>query len=478
MKMLIGGHPMDAQDRGTIPVVDPATAERIDTVPAATKEDVALALQHATLGAAQWRDCPLHMRIAIIRTFLQNYEAQQDKLITLLQRETGKTTASARGCILGSRQLGEHYAELARTLGGETFAPDNWKSAEGTLLLTVREPLGVVVCILPFNFPVDSFMHKVIPALLMGNAVIIKPASETPLTDIFCTELLLQSGVPGNVVQIVTGSGAKIGAWLTADPRVSLVNLTGSTRVGIEIAKNAAPYLHRLHLELGGNDALIILPDAELPDAVAEAFASRIGNAGQVCCAGKRFLIPREKKMPFINALIERLKHVRVGNPTDPKTHCGPLVSERAAIELDHSLRLCEAQHAHIYYGGHRREGAYFDPTVMELPPEADAARDLELFGPVWSVLPYDTVEEAIALANQTMYGLSSGVIGKDFAQMLHVARSVQAGTCVIGGSGAYRTSDQPFGGYKMSGLGREGGRYTLEELSQLKTIVLKTAPH
>ncbi|MCQ5131394.1 aldehyde dehydrogenase family protein [Butyricicoccus faecihominis] len=475
MKMLVGGRPTDARDGATLSVYDPAAARLIDTVPAATKQDIEEALENAEQGAKEWRACPLHRRIAVIRTFLQKFEDAAEELTALLQRETGKTTAAARGCILGSRALGEHYAELARTLGGETFAPDNWAGTENALVMTVREPLGVVVCILPFNFPIDSFMHKVVPALLMGNAVIIKPASETPLTDIRVTELLLESGVPGNAAQIVTGSGAKIGAWLTADARVALINLTGSTRVGIEIAQNAAAHLHRLHLELGGNDPLIILPDADLNTAVEEAFASRIGNAGQVCCAGKRFLIPRDRKEAFLDGLIRRLRAVRVGEPADPQTDCGPLISERAAKELEENLRHCVSQGATLRFGGRRLQGAYFEPTVLEITPEVDAARDLELFGPVWSVLPYDTVDDAIVLANHTMYGLSSGVLGKDLSQMMYVARNIQAGACVIGGSGAYRTSDQPFGGYKMSGLGREGGRYTLEELSQLKTIVLKT---
>lgn len=475
MKMLIGGRPAGASDGGRFPVLNPATLEQIAEVPAATREDVDRALDCARKGAAEWAACPLHRRIQIIRRFLEAYRLHRQELIELLQRETGKITAAAVGCIDGSLELGEHYAELARTLGGETFPAENRAGAEGALLMTVREPLGVVVCILPYNFPVDSFMHKVIPALLMGNAVVVKPASDTPLTDIRCTELLLESGVPGNAVQLLTGSGAKMGEWLTADPRVAMVNLTGSTQVGIQIAKSCAEHLHRTHLELGGNDPLIVLPDADVDRAADEAFASRIGNCGQVCCAGKRFLVHESMKDLFVEKLRDRLRQVVVGDPCAPETTCGPLISEKAAETLAEQLERSVRQGGRILWGGHRLGGAFFEPTLMEITPAMDAARDLELFGPVWSVLPYRTVEEAVELANQTMYGLSSGVIGRDYPTMLRVARSLQAGTCVVGGSGAYRTSDQPFGGYKMSGLGREGGRYTLEELSQLKCIVLKT---
>lgn len=476
MKMLIGGRSIDASDGGKLAVLDPATLEIIDEVPSATQKDVEEALTYAQKGAAEWASYPLHQRIRIIRNFLNAFQIHRDELIELLQRETGKLTAAAVGCIDGSLELGEHYAELARTLGGETFPMENRAGTENALLMTVREPLGIVVCILPYNFPIDAYMHKVIPALLMGNAVIIKPASDTPLTDIRCTQLLLESGVPGNAVQIVTGSGSKIGAWLTSDPRVALVNLTGSTQVGIQIARSCAEHLHRTHLELGGNDPLVILPDADVEAAAASAFDSRIGNCGQTCCAGKRFLVHQSMKDAFTAKLLEKLRQIVVGDPRAPETTCGPLISEKAAADLAAHLELCVKQGGKILYGGRRLDGAFFEPTLMEICPEMDAAQDLELFGPVWSILPYQTVEEAIELANHTMYGLSSGVLGKDMSTMLRVAKALQAGTCVVGGSGAYRTSDQPFGGYKMSGLGREGGRYTLEELSQVKCIVLKTS--
>lgn len=475
MKMLIGGKGVEAADGGKQPVLNPATLELIDEVPAATKADVDTALTFAQMGAKEWKACPLHERIRILRRFLEIYRSHRDELVDLLQQETGKITAAAAGCIDGSLELGEHYLELARTLGGESFPMGNRAGNEHEFLVTVREPLGIVVCILPYNFPIDSFMHKVIPALVMGNAVVIKPASDTPLTDIRCTQMLLESGVPGNAVQILTGSGAKMGEWLTANPRVALVNLTGSTSVGVQIAKSCAQHLHRTHLELGGNDPLVILPDADVNTAVEEAFSSRIGNCGQVCCAGKRFLVPADMKETFIKKLTAKLEQVVVGDPRAPETTCGPLISVKAAEELEAHLQKSVAQGGTIRFGGHRLGGAYFEPTLMEITPTMDVAQDLELFGPVWSVLPYHAVEEAIDLANHTMYGLSAGVMGGSMAEMLQVALELQAGSCVVGGSGAYRTSDQPFGGYKMSGLGREGGRYTLEELSQVKCIVLKT---
>lgn len=474
MQMLIGGHRADASDRKTIQVYNPATLEIVDCVPAATHEDIDTVLNNALSGAKAWGGVPLHRRIEVIRAFLERYNAQKDDLADLLLRETGKTIPQAKGCIYGSLALAEHYTELARTMGGESFPTGNRPDTEGAFMFTVREPLGVVACILPYNFPIDSYMHKVIPSLLMGNAVVVKPASDTPLTDIRVTELLLESGVPGNALQLVTGSGAKIGAWLTSDPRVNMVNLTGSTPVGKQIAEACAQNLTRVHLELGGNDAFVILPDADLERAALEAFNARIGNCGQVCCAAKRFLIQRDQKDAFIARLKAHLKTVKVGNPVDPQVNCGPLISTRAADELERNLAHCVKQGAQIVYGGKRLGPTYYEPTILEVSSEVDAAHNLELFGPVWSILPYETVDEAVRLANDTVYGLSAGVIGKDMRSMLAVAAQLQAGGCVVNGAGAFRSSDQPFGGYKHSGIGREGGRYTLEEMSQVKTIILK----
>jgi succinate-semialdehyde dehydrogenase/glutarate-semialdehyde dehydrogenase len=474
MKMLIGGKQTDASDGKTIEVLNPATDEVLDSVPLATRGDIEQVLANARRGFEEWSAYPLHKRITLIQAFVEKMSEQREKLWRILQSETGKTVGAATGCIDGSIALAGHYIELSRTFGGETFPMGNRPDTGGCVMLTVREPLGVIACILPFNFPIDAYMHKVIPSLLMGNAVIIKPASNTPLTDILVTELLLAAGVPGNAVQLVTGSGSELGNWLTGDPRVDLVNLTGSTQVGVKIAANSAASLHRLHLELGGNDPLVILEDADIDQAAADSFNARIGNTGQVCCAAKRFIVHNSIKDAYCQKLVEKLAKVKVGNPVDPSVECGPLISIRAAEELEAQIGQCLSQGGRILCGGKRMGGAFFELTAMEIPPSCDVAKNTELFGPVWSILGFDTIEEAVKIANNTIYGLSAGVIGKDIKAMMRVASGIKAGSCVINGSGAFRSSDQPFGGYKMSGLGREGGKYTLEELTQVKTIVLK----
>lgn len=474
MQMIIGGKKVDASNGATIPVYNPATLQQIDTVPSATWEDVDLALHNARKGLEVWSKFPLYKRIDVIRAFHKLLVENSQELINLVVAEVGKPLQQGIRCLNTAAIATEQYIEHARCLETEVLPINNRPGVENDMILTVREPLGVVVGILPFNYPITLLTHKVIPALLMGNAVIIKPASETPLADIRFIDLLLESGVPADALQIVTGSGRDIGKWLSEDPRVDAIDLTGSTEVGIEIAKNSAKHLHKVFLELGGNDAMVVLEDADLDLAVSESIASRLANAGQTCCSTKRCIVHNSVKEAFIEKLILALDQKKLGDPSLPETDCGPLVSVRAAKTVEEQVALTIEQGAVLRYGGKRFNETFFQPTVLEVTPSQDVAHDLEIFGPVWSVMGFDTLDEAIALANDTQYGLSSCVMGKDIHGLMKIAKGMQAGCCTINGSSFYRSVDQPFGGFKMSGTGREGGRYTLEEMSQLKTIVFK----
>lgn len=474
MKMYIGGKAVDASDRKTIDVRNPATMEIIDTVPAATEDDVERALQNAVEGYHQWSRVPLHKRIDAVKKFLEVYRAHKEELAVLMCREVGKTIASAWGCVNNCEFVIEEYIEQARSFGGETMGYENRPSNEGNLIVTVREPLGVIVGILPFNFPVDNIIHKAISAIIMGNSIIAKPASETPLADIRCTELMLESGIPGNVIQIVTGSGGTVGGKLCSDPRIAAINLTGSTGVGVEIAKLAASNLTKLIFELGGNSPYIILPDADMDHVVQECFNGRIAVAGQVCTACKRFIVHNTVKRQFIDKLTEALDTLKIGDPVDESVGLGPLVSAKAAKEVEAQINHTVAQGAKLLYGGKRFDETFIQPTILDVTPDMDVASDMEIFGPVFPIIGYDNLDEAIAIANNSIYGLTAGVSGKDMVSMLKVARSMQSGLSVIGGSSRFRSIDMPFGGYKMSGNTREGGHYTLEEMTQIKTLVFK----
>ncbi|MBM3853243.1 MAG: aldehyde dehydrogenase [Verrucomicrobia bacterium] len=475
MKMIIGGRSADAGDGAVQNVINPATHGTIDTVPMATKEDMASALAHARQGFKAWSKVPLHRRIEAIYAFEELFLGRREELARLSMQEAGKTRGLAEGEIRITAALIRNFCEAARSLGGETFAPGNHPFVEKDLVLTVREPWGVVLCLLPFNNPIELYVQKVVPALLMGNAVIVKPSSATPLSNIRMTELLLQSGVEATAVQIITGSGSLVAREMVAAREVDLVSLTGSTEVGIQVARNCATHLHRVSLELGGNDALIILEDADLELAVNEALAGRHLNAGQICCASKRFLVQRRIVEPFTVRLLEGLQKIRVGDPQDERTTYGPLISEAAAIEVERQIQHAVTQGARLRFGGRRFNRTFIEPTLLtDVQAHMDIARDMEVFGPVWPIIGFESVEEAIALANSSVYGLSSGVITRDTGQALRIAQALRAGCCVLNGSGLYRSADQPFGGPGLSGIGREGGRFTLEEMSQLKTIVFK----
>jgi succinate-semialdehyde dehydrogenase/glutarate-semialdehyde dehydrogenase len=476
MKMIIGGEHTESSDGRTIDVINPATGEVVDTMPLASKEDIDRALDNAKKGFSEWSAVPLYGRIDILKKFMDLCAEHIEEIARLLVAEMGKPISSARGEVMGAIGKTEAYLEGARLLKGETVAAENRHGTDGNLVITLHQPLGVVVGFIPFNFPIITMASKVIPALVMGNAVVAKPASDTPLSGVRFVELLLEAGVPGNAIQLVTGSGGEIGNLLAGDPRVDAVTLTGSTETGATVASIAARTIKRVSLELGGNDAVIILPDADLDSAVCEVVAGRIENSGQLCCSAKRCIVHNSVKDAFLKKLIAALKEVKVGDPTSEETDCGPLVSKKAAITLEEQVARNVGQGAKILFGGRRFREAFFEPTVLDANANCEAMHNMELFGPVWTVAGFDTTNEAIAAANDCDYGLNSAVIGRDINELMKCAKSLEAGTCVINGSSFFIGEDSPFGGRKRSGIGRESAQSCLEEMSELKTILFKRA--
>ena len=306
MKMIIGGK-TDSKSGEVIDVINPATQEFIDTVPVATKEDIDACLEYAQKGKKEWAAKPTHERTSIIIKCADALAEHRDELADLLSRETGKTIIEAEAEVGQSAFTLRSYAEKANHIYGKVM-PDMHPGMEKDIVFTRREPLGVVVCIIPFNYPFVLLTLKLAPALATGNAVIVKPASDNPLAIIRYVEILLENGIPGNALQVVTGRGGTIGKWLVANPKINAVSLTGSTEVGIEIARESSQYLHRVFLELGGNDALIIFDDADLELAVNESIYGRISTTGQICCAPKRFIVQKGIKDKFVSGLVDRIK--------------------------------------------------------------------------------------------------------------------------------------------------------------------------
>jgi succinate-semialdehyde dehydrogenase/glutarate-semialdehyde dehydrogenase len=474
MQMIIDGKRVDASDRGVIRILNPATQEFIDTVPKATASDVYQAIDAAQAGKRIWANTPTHERVRILSRCADAIEEHLEDLAQSLSREMGKIIQEARGEIRVSAQTIRGYAEAAAHHYGKTLT-DSQKGIEKDILFTRHEPLGVVACITPFNYPVLLVAHKMAAALATGNAVIVKPASDNPLTLIKLVALCLEQGIPGNVLQIITGSGEVVGKILAESPKVNAISLTGSTEVGISLAEIGAKTLKRVFLELGGNDPFIVLDDADISKAIAAAIEGRLENAGQTCCSSKRFLIHESIHDVFIKKLLEALSKIKHGSPQDDETEYGCLINGNAAQKVELQIQKTIEQGAKLICGGHAYNITYFEPTILDdVTLDMDIAKDMEVFGPVFPIITFKTDEDAVKIANASRYGLQAGIMTKSVDRAMRIAANLQCGAVVINGSGNYRHIEQPFGGYKMSGFGREGISGTLAEMTQEKTYVLK----
>lgn len=473
MKMLIGGKFIDSSDGAKMDVVNPATGKIVDTVPAGTLEDLDKAISLAVEGQKEWNAVPLHERLRILEKYACLMEESVEEISKVMCEEGGKPIEQCRTEVYANAAIFRIYCAAAYTFYGKTLPYNGESRSRGDVVMTIHEPLGVFANIVPFNYPCELAAHKLAPMLVTGNSVVLMPSSKTPRSAIMIVDRLYRAGVPANAICCVTGKGSLIGATAAVDPRVAAVSFTGSTGVGISLAETCAKTLRPVSLELGGNDPLIIFDDADYEKALNETVAGRIVNAGQTCCASKRFIVQKGIFDKFAKDLVARLSAVKVGNPADPSVEMGPCVREADAKEVERQIKLTIEQGGELLLGG-KRNGAFVEPTVIKVPKDADIARDMECFGPVWPLIPFDTMDDAIEIANNTIFGLSSGVITSNVQVAMKVANRIEAGSCIIGGSGNYRLAHQPFGGYKYSGVGREGAVSTLEEMTQQKTIAFK----
>ena len=473
MKMLIGGKAADAADGKTIDVINPATGKLVDTVPAATAEDVARAVECARTAQKEWAKIPVYERVEIMYKFIELVERDKEDLARTLSEETGKCITEARAEIANIPVAFKAFSERAKHFYGHTI-PEGMEAGQDKNILIVRkEPLGVVAAVIPFNFPCDLFDQKVAPALLTGNACIVKPSTDNPLTLCKLTHLMNEAGVTPGAIGIVTGRGPVVGTELTKNPDVHLVTLTGSTAVGIETAGYCAQNLTHVALELGGNDAFIVMDDADVDLATDELIWGRMYNTGQVCCASKRFLVHRSRVEEFTAKAIEKIKKINRADPSTDEAEMGCLISEKAAVKVEEQVNKTVEQGGKILLGG-KRNGAFYDPTVIgDVPKDADVAIDMEIFGPVVPIIAFDTEEEAVEIANRSVFGLCGCVFTKDMKRAARVANALECGGAVINGASFFRSFEMPFGGYKHSGIGTEGVFSTFDEMTHTKSIVL-----
>ena len=476
MKMYINGKPTDASDGEVIAVINPATNEVIDTVPSATEKDVYAAVTYAVEGEKEWRKVPLHKRMEMMQKFIDLVmEEKNRERIALIQcQEIGKPYKESYGDFGGFKAHIEGFISAARNnLGGTTIPFGVQAGMENDFDVSIREPIGTIVGI--FNAPLTLFAKKVAPALLSGNCCIVKPASDDPLTVLLLSELMYEAGFPGYAYQCITGRGDTVGEWLTADNRIAGVNFTGSTTAGKKVAENCGRNLKYQSLELGGNAPMIICADADIDQAVAEATACRaFYMAGQICSVPKRFIVHRSVHDEFVEKLLTKVKSVKVGDPLDPATTMGTLISEKAAMRVEAQVSKAIEQGAKLLLGN-ERNGAFYGPTVLDgVDGTMDIAHDVEVFGPVFPIMTFDTLDEAIQIANDTKYGLGSCILTKDLATAFKASLELEAGSVVINGQSLYRNLLTPYGANKDSGLGREGQTQTLLSMTQTKNIVFK----
>jgi acyl-CoA reductase-like NAD-dependent aldehyde dehydrogenase len=450
----------------------PATRRELGVVPQASASQVSDAIAKAVAAQPAWAARRTGERADILEKAAALIDAQAAPCSRLLAEESGKILAQAQFELKLAAAITRGNAERLRSMGGDLLPTGALESTANDIAWVRRIPLGVVAAILPFNFPVELFMEKAAAALAMGNAVIVKPPEQDPLTVNALREAFLSAGVPVDVLAVLPG-GRQTGAALCADPRLAAVSLTGSTRAGLEVA--SVPVLRKLHLELGGNDAAVLCRDADLDLASGELVFGRTLMNGQACAANKRIVVHRSIAGELVERLSALIARMKVGDPLDPASSIGPLISEDAANRVTNQTAKAVEQGGRLVFGSASARGAFFDACIIaDVPRTADVATDDEIFGPVFTCIPFDTEEEAISVANQSSFGLSGCVFSRDWPRALRISERLACGGVVVNGTGNYRPPFVPFGGVKQSGLGREGLGFTLEEMSQPRYTVLR----
>jgi acyl-CoA reductase-like NAD-dependent aldehyde dehydrogenase len=467
MKIFLEGEWVDKSKK--IEVRNPYDHSVIDTVPKAEGADVEKALAFAERGAKVMARLSGYERWRILRKAADMMAERNEEIGRLISTEEGKIIAEGRGEANRAVETMMGSAEEAKRLHGETVPLDGDPGGANKLGFTLRVPCGVVAAISPFNFPLNLVCHKVGPALAAGNSVIIKPATDTPLSALRLVEILLEAGLPPQGIQCITGSGGEIGDCLVADPRVRKITFTGSREVGERICRMAG--IKKVTMELGSNCPLIVMPDANLEKVAAAVASTGYANAGQVCISTQRVLTAGRVYGDFLSVLSPKVQALTTGNQLDEKTKVGPMVREADAVRVGEWVQEAVAGGARVVVGG-SRQGAIYAPTVVaDVKPEMKISCD-ELFGPAVAVTPFNTIDEAIALANQTVYGLGAGIFTENLEWAMKFAREVESGNLHINWGPQWRADLMPYGGLKESGFGKEGPRYAVEEMTELKMVV------
>ncbi|HEV7184903.1 MAG TPA: aldehyde dehydrogenase family protein [Leifsonia sp.] len=456
------------QSERELAVADPEDGRVVGYVASSTKEDVARAIAGVdeSLKSEAW---PVWARRESLEASARLVEAQSSDFARLIASEGVKTLAEAEREVRRCVETLRLSAEAGAYLTGETIPFEGSRNGVGKIGWFTREPVGIVAAITSFNDPLNLVAHKVGPALMAGNGVVLKPSSFTPLTALALTNVLVASGVPAGRIAVVCG-GAEVGNALVTDARISLVSFTGGPRTARKITDASGP--RKMLMELGGDNPTIVCADADLAVAVEDVVSGAFGVAGQNCLSVQRVYVHNSLFDRFLRDVVDKTRRLRVGSKFDPNTDIGPLITEAAAIRVERWVDEARASGATVHVGG-RRTGSFYDPTVLTGVPATSPLITEEVFGPVVTVMAFDDTDEAIRAANSTDYALQAGLFTQSVDTAYRIAAQITAGAVIVNGTSDLRSDAMPFGGFKSSGIGREGVRFALEAMTEPKNIIV-----
>jgi acyl-CoA reductase-like NAD-dependent aldehyde dehydrogenase len=466
-KLLVAGEWRSSDD--VLEVRFPYDGSPVDSVYMASNRDLEDAIAAAERGFAISRKLPSYKRTEILQNLHRLMKANYDKFVDIMIMEGGKNRKTALAETTRALQTIAVSAEEAHRIGGEVFSVDWTPAGENRQGFTKRMPIGTILCITPFNYPLNLACHKIGPAIATGNAFILKPAEKTPLSSVLLAELILEAGYPPEAFSMVNCWGPQAGE-MVKDDRIAMISFTGSAAVGWQIKANAGR--KKVVLELGGNAGFIVHDDADMALAVREAASGGFANAGQNCISVQRILVQADAYEDFADSFITAVKALKVGDPREADTDIGPLVNEREAQRVEAWVGEALAAGATLLYGG-QRSGSFIQPTVLGQTQNEMRVNCEEVFAPVVTLRPYRTWDDAIAIINDSPYGLQAGVFTRDVKRIMDAWERIDVGGLMVNSASTFRVDHMPYGGIKASGVGREGVKYTIEDMTELRLMVM-----